>query len=74
MTSFYFSYQNTSVCCFLVQIKATIVYQTLAEYSNLNKKAKTNRILVVVVKYRHRENGLGQSTPLITIVGTNKEY
>ena len=53
MTSFYYSYQNPWVCCFLVQIKA-IVLLSSAELANLNNKAKTEWILVVVVKYRHR--------------------
>ena len=47
------SYQNPWVCYFLVQIKA-IVLLSLAELANLNNKAKTKWILVVVVKYRHR--------------------
>ena len=35
-----------------------IVYKTSAGLKNLNKKTKTKRILVVVVKCRHRENGV----------------
>ena len=53
MTSFYDSYQNPWGCCCLVQIKA-IVLLSSAELANLNNKAKTKLILVVVVKYRHR--------------------
>ena len=53
MTPFYYSYQNPWVCCFQGQIKA-IVLLSSAELENLNNKAKTKWILVVVVKYRHR--------------------
>ena len=53
MTSFDYNYQNPSVCCFLVQIKA-IVLLSSAGLTNLNNKAKPKLILVVVVKYRHR--------------------
>ena len=53
MTPFYCSYQNPWVCCFQGQIKA-IVLLSSAELENLNNKAKTKWILVVVVKYRHR--------------------
>ena len=48
---------ESSVCCFLVQIKP-IVLLTSVELTNLNNKAKTKWTLVVVVKHRHRENGL----------------
>ena len=53
MTSFYCNYQNPCFCFFLVQIKA-IVLVSSAELKNLNNKAKTKWILVVVVKYRYR--------------------
>ena len=53
--SFYNNNQNPSVCCFLVQIGAIV---SSVEFSNLNKKAQTKWILVVVVNCRHRENGL----------------
>ena len=64
MTSFHYNYQNPSVCCFLVQGRA-IVFSTAEGLTNLNKKAKTKRILVVVVKCRHRENGLLMRTNVI---------
>ena len=54
MTSFYYSSQNPWVCCFLVQIKAFVLLSS-AELVNLNNKAKTKWILVVGVKYCHRE-------------------
>ena len=43
--------------CFLVQIRAFIILSSLG-FLNLNMKGKTKRILVVVVKRRHRANGL----------------
>ena len=57
MTSFYYYDQNPSGVCFLVQIKAFVI-QTSLGLPNLNIKGKTKRILVVVVKWRHRANGL----------------
>ena len=51
--------QNPSGFSFLVQITAFIVKISLA-LPNLNMKRKTKRILVVVVKWRHRANGLLQ--------------
>ena len=52
MTSFYYYDQNPSGFCFLVQIRAFVI-QTSLGLQNLNMKGKTNRILVVVVKWRH---------------------
>ena len=43
-------YQNPSVCCFLVQMRA--VFQTSVRLTNLSEEAKTKRILVVVVNCR----------------------
>ena len=57
MTSFYYYDQNPSGFCFLVQIRAFVI-QTLLGLQNLNMKEKTERIMVVVVKWRHRANGL----------------
>ena len=39
MTSFYYNYQNPSVCCFLLQIR-TIVLWSSAGLTNFNNKAK----------------------------------
>ena len=57
MTSFYYYDQNPSGFCFLVQIRAFVI-QTSLGLQNLNMKGKTKRIPVVVVKWRHRANGL----------------
>ena len=43
-------YQNPSLCCFLVQMRA--VFQTSVRLTNLSEEAKTKRILVVVVNCR----------------------
>ena len=59
MMSFYYNYQNPLKCCFIVQIKASVLLFS-AGLANLNKKAETTWILVVLVKCRHRENGLFQ--------------
>ena len=59
MTSFYYYDQNPSGVCFLVQI-----IQTSLGLPNLSVKGKTKRILVVVVKWRHRANGQFQSQNL----------
>ena len=63
MTSFYYYDQNPSGVCFLVQIKAFVI-QTLLGLPNLSVKGKTKRILVVVVKWRHRANCRFQSQNL----------
>ena len=63
MTSFYYYDQNPSGVCFLVQIKA-FVTQTSLGLPNMSVKEKTKRILVVVVKWRHRANGQFQSQNL----------
>ena len=60
MASFYYNYQNPSGFCFLMQIRAILLCSPL-ELQNLNLKRKTKWILVVVVKWRHHENGLLQS-------------
>ena len=39
MTSLYYNYQNASVCCFIVLIKATVSLN-LGGIDKLNKKAK----------------------------------
>ena len=57
MTSFYYYDQNPSGFCFLVQIRAFVI-QTSLGLQNLNMKGKTKRILFVLVKLRHRANGL----------------
>ena len=57
MTSFYYYDQDPSGFRFLVLIKAFVI-QTLLGLQNLNMKGKTKRILVEVVKWRHRANGL----------------
>ena len=57
MTSFYYYDQNPSGFCFLVLIRAFVI-QTSLGLKNLNMKGKTKRIPVVVVKWRHRTNGL----------------
>lgn len=56
MTSFYHNYQSSSVFCFLLKIMV-IVFQTSGQ-GLTTLKAKTKRILVIVVKCRHREDGL----------------
>ena len=53
----YYYNQNPSGFCFLVLIRAFVI-QTSLGLQNLNMKGKTKRILVVVVKWRHRANGL----------------
>ena len=60
MTSFYYYDQNPSGVFFLVQIKAFVI-QTSLGLPNLSVKGKMKRIVVVVVKWRHRANGLFQS-------------
>ena len=57
MTSFYYYDQNPSWVSFLLQIWAFVIETSLG-LSNLNLKGKTNRTLVVVIKWRHRSNGL----------------
>ena len=57
MASFYYYDQDPSGFCFLVQIRAFVI-QTSLGLQNLNMKGKMKRILVVVVKWRHRANGL----------------
>ena len=57
MTSFYHYDKNPSGFCFLVLIRAFVI-QTSLGLQNLNMKGKTKRILVVVVKWRHRANGI----------------
>ena len=51
---------TTSGFCFLVQIRAFAILKTSPGLPNLNIKEKTKWILVVVVvvKWRHRPNGL----------------
>ena len=60
MTSFYYYDQNPLGFFFLVRIRAFVIQTSLA-LQNLNIKGKTKKIMVVVVKWRHRANGL-QST------------
>ena len=55
--SFYFYDQDPSGFCFLVQIRAFDIETSLG-LANLHMKGKTKGILVVVVKCRHRANGL----------------
>ena len=55
MTSFYYHDQNPSGFCFLVQIRAFVI-QTSQGLPNFNMKVKTERILVIVVKWSHRAN------------------
>ena len=57
MASFYYYDQDPLGFCFLVQIRAFVI-QTSLGLHNLNMKGNTKRILVVVVKWRHRANGL----------------
>ena len=40
MMSFYYNYQNPLKCCFIVQIKASVLLFS-AGLANLNKKAET---------------------------------
>ena len=42
MTAFYYFYQNASVFCFLVQIRAAVLI--LAEISNLNMHESNNKM------------------------------
>ena len=63
MTSFYYYDQNPSEVCFLLQIKA-FVTQTSLGLPNLSVKGKTKKIVVVVIKWRHRANGQFQSQNL----------
>ena len=57
MASFYYYDQDPLGFCFLVQIRAFVI-QTSLGLHNLNMKGNTKRILVVVVKWPHRANGL----------------
>ena len=57
MTSFYYYDENTSGLCFLVLIRAFVIETSLG-LPNKNMKGKMKRILVVVVKWHHRANGL----------------
>ena len=50
MTAFYYFYQNASVFCFLVQIRASAVL-ILAEISNLNMNVIIKCTLIVLFKY-----------------------
>ena len=49
--------QNSSGFCFLVRIRA-FVFETSLGFIKFKYERKTKRILVVVVKLRHRANGL----------------
>jgi len=60
VTSFYYNDQNPSGVCFLVQIKA-FCYSNLAGITKFEHERKNERVLVVVVKCRHRANGLFDS-------------
>ena len=53
MTSFYYYDQNPSGFCFLVLIMAFVI-QTSLGLQHFNMKGRTKRILVVLVKWRHR--------------------
>ena len=64
-TPFDYKYQNPSGFAFLMLIRAIVVFTSLG-IQNLNMKRKTNWIVVVVVKWRHRENCLLQ--PLFWLV------
>ena len=57
MASFYYNYQNPSGFCVFMLIRAIVLCRPLG-LQNLNLKRKTKWILVVVVKWRHHENGL----------------
>ena len=57
MASFYHYDQDPSGLCFLVQSRAFVI-ETSLRLPNLNMKRKSKRTLVVVVKWRHRANGL----------------
>ena len=63
MTSFYYYDQNPSGVAFLCKLRAFVI-QTSLGLPNLSVKGKTKRILVVVVKWRHRANGQFQSQNL----------
>ena len=53
MTPFDYKYQNPFACLMLIR---PIVIFTPQGIQNLNKKRKTNWILVVVVKWSYRES------------------
>ena len=57
MTLFDCKYQNPSGFAFLLIIRAIVIFTSLG-IQNLNKKRKTNWVLVVVVKWHHRESYL----------------
>ena len=61
MTPFDYKYQNPTAFACLMLIRA-IVFLTVMGIQNLNKKRKTNWILVVVVKWRYRELPIGLCT------------
>ena len=48
-----------------VQIRAFVIYTSLG-FPNKNMKGKTKKILVLVVKWRHRANGLFLSVVLFS--------
>ena len=58
MVSFYYYDQDPPGFCFLVQIRAFHVYLSLTGVSKYKYEKKNERILVVVVRWRHRANGL----------------
>ena len=62
MASFDYNYQNPSVFCFLMLIRAIVLCSPLG-LQNLNSKRKTKLILEVVVKWHHHENGLLGTRP-----------
>ena len=67
MTPFDHKYQNPSGFACLMLIRATVIFTTLG-IQNLNKKRKTNWMVVAVVKWRHGESfiyPLGHVTSLI---------
>ena len=57
MTSFYYYDQNPSGFCFLVQIRAFVIF-ILAGITKFKYERKNVMDSVVVIKWRHRANGL----------------
>ena len=78
MTPYDYKYQNPSSFACLMLIRAIVIFTPLG-IQNLNMKRKTNWIVVVVVKWRHRENCLlkaewkGQWDKIVAILETIKK-
>ena len=69
MTPFDHKYQNPSGFTCLMLIRATVIFSTL-EIQNLNKKGKTNWMVVAVLKWRHGESLIYPLGHVISLIYT----